>query len=1047
MFRLCRLLAACLTITVLLPQVALGAEPGSAEAKRASLAVSKLGAAPALELYAPGALEARQQPRLERFIAEHSDRWEVRWDARSDRPHLIQGPGIPLWPVKDGGLAPQGLRLEQVERRLRKFLTDQPELFGISPADLRLDRRRSYGSGRGLWLIELEQVHGGLPVVGARVFLRVNHGRLVQFGSHALAEVELDLEPGLTAEEAFDLASRAFGQKLERLADRGLAIYPAAAGPPGEPYRGAPGHGVRHRLAWRLTAGAGDGAYHLVVDAQNGELLESRSLTHSLGQVSGEVAQVGRDRPPEEVPFPWALVWNAGAKYTDTEGTFGYQGGTALTKLEGIYVTVDDGCGPLLLASSDGLLDFGTGGGDCQTPGFGGSGNTLAARTAYYYLSRAQERASTLFGMAAGPLGDGLIARTNLHGDSCGAFYNAAAGTVDFQRSASGCTNPGELPGILFHEWGHAVFDQAGGAMVEDGASAEAAADTFSFLETGEPCIGDGFRPGVPCRNCSPSCTGVRDLAAFAFGGGGTLARPDTVEDDQGLDCDRLGCPYLGAGAEQYQGPMGYQAHCESQIASSANWDLAQRLMAANGPERGWQVMTELWYHSLAATGSAYRKVPAAASCHPAQDAVDGCGAGNWYTLLLAVDDDDGDLANGTPNACLIWQAFDAHGIACGAEPPCSCAQPAVADAGPERAACAGEPVQIGTPARPGHTYSWSPIDRAPGGRNPGEPPAEGWDQAQVVAAPAATTVYTVVATTACGSASDQVTVTVHDCDAPFDGDFAAGGIGWQTSGLWHLAENSACAAPGHASPTGAMYYGQDASCDYDTGGANSGELISPWIDGITGSSHLVFEFARAVELGAFDRDRAEVAITAFGSSDWDPRWARDAIDPSTGAWTSAGPISLAPYAGQRIQVRFRFDTRDGEANARPGWLVDDVAVVKLEPPTGGAPPEITLLDPLPESTHEACTCVPVSAYANDVEDGDLAAIVRWSSDRDGPIGAGRSLAAALSVGDHVLSASVTDHSGLTTTRTVSVTVEPADGCDLSEWPPASPELFCGGDE
>lgn len=32
-----------------------------------------------------------------------------------------------------------------------------------------------------------------------------------------------------------------------------------------------------------------------------------------------------------------------------------------------------------------------------------------------------------------------------------------------------------------------------------------------------------------------------------------------------------------------------------------------------------------------------------------------------WYGALLAVDDDDGDLANGTPHECLIYRQFEAH--------------------------------------------------------------------------------------------------------------------------------------------------------------------------------------------------------------------------------------------------------------------------------------------------------------------------------------------------------------------------------------------------
>ena len=34
------------------------------------------------------------------------------------------------------------------------------------------------------------------------------------------------------------------------------------------------------------------------------------------------------------------------------------------------------------------------------------------------------------------------------------------------------------------------------------------------------------------------------------------------------------------------------------------------------------------------------------------------------YVEVLVADDDDGNLANGTPNVCAIYEAFDRHGIA-----------------------------------------------------------------------------------------------------------------------------------------------------------------------------------------------------------------------------------------------------------------------------------------------------------------------------------------------------------------------------------------------
>jgi trimeric autotransporter adhesin len=224
---------------------------------------------------------------------------------------------------------------------------------------------------------------------------------------------------------------------------------------------------------------------------------------------------------------------------------------------------------------------------------------------------------------------------------------------------------------VFLHEWGHGMDRNTGGAAIDKG-SGEAVGDTFAFLETKNSCIGPGFRQGRTCYNCS-SCTGVRDVADFSLSGGATpatIARPSNVASDTGMNCDRLACPYKPSPFTIYQGPMGYEGHCESYIASSANWDLAQNLAARWGADAGWKRMEALWYKSLTPSKSAYR-VASGGKCNPAAK-VDGCGSTNWYTVYLAVDDDDGNLANGTPNACRIWDAFNAHGIACGRRPVCT---------------------------------------------------------------------------------------------------------------------------------------------------------------------------------------------------------------------------------------------------------------------------------------------------------------------------------------------------------------------------------------
>ena len=163
-----------------------------------------------------------------------------------------------------------------------------------------------------------------------------------------------------------------------------------------------------------------------------------------------------------------------------------------------------------------------------------------------------------------------------------------------------------------------------------------------AFLETRDACIGDNFLLGTPCDNCNPDCSGVRDIAAFSLGGSATIARPDTVASNTGINCDRFSCPYRVFGIFPYQGPMGYEGHCESYIASGATWDLTQRLVQDHG-ESGWATMDEIWYSTLNPSKSAYR-VASGGKCNPSAS-VDGCAASNWYTVFLAADDDDGNLA------------------------------------------------------------------------------------------------------------------------------------------------------------------------------------------------------------------------------------------------------------------------------------------------------------------------------------------------------------------------------------------------------------------
>jgi len=685
-----KLLLLTLVGTLLVPALAFALIPPE-DSDRGKLAaifggfqVPDLEVLPSVETQARGSRKALENPALQRFFAHQSDEWEVRWDKRSDRPNLIQGVGIPLLPGRGNKLAASDLklaheggpRMADVEAKLRGFMADFPELLGVSGLDLRLDEKSSVnvGEDKQLWFVEFQQFHRGVPVDGAKVYFRINNGNIVQFGTDRVADVRINPTPKIDRVAAIAKLVQAMGFRVAEteIKDRGtLKLIPAlpAGERSAEKFEGAAGRGYRHYLAWEVAIHrAGDSAvWQAQIDAKSGAILSVIDRTY-YAQVTGGVYPTTNTDPETVVAFPSTSVTNGTAKVTDAAGNYTYSGGAATATLSGKYFKMTDACGAISLSdSTTGNLAFGTGGGtDCITPGVGGAGNTHASRTGFYHLTNINRKAAGFLPGNAW-LASTVTANMNVNA-TCNAFWDGS--TVNFYRSGGGCSNTGEIAAVFLHEWGHGMDTNSGGAASDKGTG-EAVGDTFAFIETKDACIGKNFQPGVPCANCNATCTGVRDLASFAVGGSHTIAKPSTVADNAGINCDRYSCPYyqfifIGA----YQGPMGYEGHCESYIASSANWDLAQQLIARWGTTTGWQKMDAIWYKSLTPSKSAYRVV-SGGKCNPAA-VVDGCASTNWYTVYLTADDDDGNLANGTPNACRIWDAFTAHGIACGSRPVCT---------------------------------------------------------------------------------------------------------------------------------------------------------------------------------------------------------------------------------------------------------------------------------------------------------------------------------------------------------------------------------------
>jgi hypothetical protein len=634
-----------------------------------------------------------------RYSGAMFDRRAGRWATLMPDVRLLKAGDGGAWQALSRAAPGAGSSLEEATRlALLDYLQTNRDLLGIDVAELSPAQFTVHDGGERIQIYAAREING-IPVPGTHLTAVIGHGNLILLGVRHWGDVSVSTAPEVSVKDATQAVAEHLGDLrmdgLRRPAE--LILVPTAAGR--DPAAVAVGAGYRHRLAWVIAPElrGQPGRWEALVDAHNGELLsfvDTRSYATTRTVVGGVFPVSNDGAAPDGVeqagfPMPFADVTDSGhTSYTDGGGNHPVcVDGEVTTALDGRYIRIDDFCGAID-ESSTGDVDLGAGAGqDCDVPipGESSPGNTHAARTAYYHLNRIAEQARAhLPGNFW--LRNQLTAAVNIPDlgvpeYNCNAFWDET--TVNFFTSGEAapglvCSNTGEIAGVLDHEWGHGLDDND--AMPTISSPGEGIADAYAALWLDDSCIARGFYLGDnlcggeidPCT----ACNGVRDIDW-------AMRESGQPHDLPWIDaqCDP---PFLGD-----VGPCGGDIYCESAVYSEAIWDLVHRDLQA-APfnmdlNTALEVGTRLVYLGAGAVGAWYQ-------CVDGTGAGDGCNADGGYLNFLAIDDDNGTLADGTPHMQAIFNAFDRHGIAC--------ATPTVQNSG-----CAGAPT-----AAP--TVTAAPIDR-----------------------------------------------------------------------------------------------------------------------------------------------------------------------------------------------------------------------------------------------------------------------------------------------------------------------------------------------
>jgi hypothetical protein len=539
------------------------------------------------------------------FAARHTD-WQFRLNQRTGTPHRAWGSGIQVEGFHT-------ITLPSAPMAGARFLETHGGVLGIDPASLRLMYAEIVNNTVYLKYV---QQHEGLDVMHAEIDLRMTPGgRVFLFGSDAYAGIAVNTTPSLSQEAArrFSTAGLDGDPASFDYEDGALAILPL----------NYPTH-TEHRLVRHVTVRTD--AHHVwdtFVDAHTGTVLWRRNLvhhfTHRTGGPDGTTAVVnGRVMitiypqswltGASTVPLANAYVSVGGKLYTtDADGRFSADIGAnadapVVARLTGPWARARRADTTTNGTVKNAVVTATAVAGQDFELLWNDDNSVASERNLLYHLTRVRDWIRSIDPSATlSDLDRQMIGVVNI-ADECNANWNGT--TVNFFAQSASCGNTAEISDVIYHEFGHALntftYRKLKNTSMRNGALSEGTADINANMLVDDPRIGIGFMKGGPNQGI------IRNSD-------NNLRYPENIVN---------------------------QIHTDGMIIAGAVWDVRKAI----GLERTARLAHFAKYGTPDGTST-------------------GEAFADYFLEFLVADDDDGNLANGTPNSAAIVPAFMRHGI------------------------------------------------------------------------------------------------------------------------------------------------------------------------------------------------------------------------------------------------------------------------------------------------------------------------------------------------------------------------------------------------